>query len=288
MPLFLLTALTMIAFAANSVLNRWALAGLHIDPAGFGAVRLVSGAVVLCLLALAVGGTGRLLGAGSSRGAAALFVYVFGFSFAYLALDAGVGALILFGMVQVSMFAGALAGGERPPRRRWLGAGLAFAGLAWLLWPGAAEPVSPLHGALMAVAGIAWGVYSLAGRAARDPLRATAANFVLAAPAGLVVVALWAWRTPLHADAVGLGLAILSGAVTSGLGYALWYRVLPRLAPSVAAVAQLTVPVIALAGGAALLGEALSLAILAPAAVVLAGVALSVLPRQKAMGSSGS
>ena len=288
MPLFLLTALTMIAFAANSVLNRWALAGGHIDPASFGAVRLISGAVVLCLLALAGGGVARLRAAGSLRGAAALFAYVFGFSFAYLALDAGVGALILFGVVQVTMFAGALLGGETPPRRRWLGAGIAFAGLTWLLWPGAAASVSPVHGALMAVAGVAWGIYSLAGRGARDPLRATAANFALAAPAGLAVAGIWALRAPLSADATGLMLAVLSGAVTSGLGYALWYRVLPRLAPSVAAVAQLSVPVIALLAGAALLGEALTLAILLPAAVVLAGVALSVLPRQKTMGSSGS
>ncbi len=140
----------------------------------------------------------------------------------------------------------------------------------------------------MAAAGLAWGVYSLVGRGARDPLCATAANFVLAAPAGLAVAALWALQGPLHADALGLALAVLSGAVTSGLGYALWYRVLPRLVPSVAGVAQLTVPVIALLGGAALLGEGLSLAILAPAAVVLGGVALSVLPRQKVMGSSGS
>ena len=286
MNLILLTALTMVAFAANSVLNRMALVDGSIDPATFGAVRLAAGVAMLWILAMA-GGNGRIQRNGDWRAAAALFVYIFGFSFAYIALDAGLGALILFGMVQITMFAGALWGGERPPAQRWIGAVLAFAGLAWLLWPGAGIAVSVLHGAFMVAAGIGWGIYSLIGRGATDPLRATAANFLFAAPFGIALALI------LFAGAGGLSmrgiiLAILSGAVTSGLGYALWYRVLPQLAPSVAAVAQLTVPVIAMAGGLVFLAEPITWDFVLPALVVLGGVAVSVIPRQKATGSSGS
>ena len=286
MRLFLLTALTMVAFAANSVLNRMALVDGSIDPASFGAVRLAAGVAMLWILAM-VGGNGRIQRNGDWRAAAALFVYIFGFSFAYLALDAGLGALILFGMVQITMFAGALWGGERPPTQRWIGAVLAFAGLAWLLWPSASLSVSLSHGAFMVAAGIGWGIYSLIGRGATDPLRATAANFLFAAPLG-VALALILFVPAGSLSAQGVWLGCLSGAITSGLGYALWYRVLPQLAPSVAAVAQLTVPVIAMAGGLVLLSEPITWDIVLPAIIVLGGVAVSVLPRQKATGSKGS
>lgn len=287
MHLLLLTVLTMVAFAANSVLNRLALVDGSIDPASFGAVRLAAGVVMLWALA-AFGGNGRIHRHADGRTATALFVYIFGFSFAYIALDAGLGALILFGMVQITMFAGALFGGERPPAQRWFGALLAFGGLAWLLWPGAGVDVSPLHAAFMTCAGIGWGIYSLLGRGVSDPLRATAGNFLFAAPFG-IALALWMSFDTLGEISVrGYALAILSGAVTSGLGYALWYRVLPQLAPSVAAVAQLTVPVIAMAGGLIFLAEPISWEFVLPATIVLGGVAVSVLPRQKATGSKGS
>ena len=287
MQLILLTVLTMVAFAANSVLNRMALVDGSIDPASFGAVRLAAGVIMLWALA-ALGGGARIQHYGDARAAAALFVYIFGFSFAYIALDAGLGALILFGMVQITMFAGALLGGERPPAQRWLGACLAFGGLIWLLWPGAGIDVSLVHAAFMTCAGIGWGIYSLLGRGATDPLRATAANFLFAAPFGIALALILSADVLGDISAVGFGLAILSGAVTSGLGYALWYRVLPQLAPSVAAVAQLTVPVIAMAGGLVFLAEPISLAFVLPAIVVLGGVAVSVIPRQKATGSNGS
>ncbi|MWD29591.1 EamA family transporter [Aquicoccus sp. SCR17] len=273
--LFSLIALTMVAFAANSVLNRMALAGGAIDPVDFGALRLVSGAGMLALLMRLRGRRIQLRGPGRVAGVLSLLVYVYGFSLAYLALDAGAGALILFGLVQITMFAAALAGGERPSAARWAGAGLALIGLAWLLWPGSV-PLSLPHAALMAAAGVGWGIYSLAGRRAADPLAATTANFLLAAPAGLVV-ALLAGSEIGSATPAGLGFAVLSGAVTSGLGYALWYAVLPRIAATSAAIAQLTVPVIAMAGGALLLGEGLSLRFALAAALVLGGVALSVL-----------
>lgn len=287
MKLVLLTCLTMIAFAANSVLNRMALVDGGIDPASFGAVRLVSGAIALCALA-AVSQGGRLWHHGSWRAAAALFTYIFGFSFAYLTLDAGIGALILFGMVQITMFVGGLQGGERPPLQRWLGALAAFAGLIWLLWPGGSLQLSLLHAGFMVAAGVGWGIYSLLGRGASDPLRATAANFALAAPFACALALTFAGDQLGATSARGVVLAVVSGAITSGLGYALWYSVLPRLAPSVAAVAQLTVPVIAMGGGVLFLAEPVGWAFVLPAAVVLGGVAVSVLPLQNWIGSRGS
>lgn len=280
MRLFLLIALTMTAFAANSVLNRAAVGPGLIDATGFGTVRLWSGALclaALCLLTrrgLALGGPGRL------AGVAGLILYIYGFSLAYRGLDAGLGALILFGMVQITMFAGAIAGGERPPLLRWLGAALAFAGLAWLLWPGAGSAVSPLHGLAMLAAGLGWGIYSLAGRKARDPLVATAANFLLAAPLGLLAALALPGGTGLAPTPAGLALAVTSGVLTSGLGYALWYHVLPQITGSAAAVAQLTVPVLAMAGGMLALAEPLTAQFALASVVVLGGVALSLVARR--------
>ena len=267
MRIFLLTAVTMVAFAANSVLNRMALDGAAIGPAAFAAVRLVSGAAMLAALVL---WRGRARFAFRPVGAGALVVYMLGFSFAYVSLDAGLGALILFGGVQVTMFAGAVLAREAIPVARWLGAGVALAGLGWLLAPGSAAPEFWAAGLMLAAAG-GWGVYSLLGRGAADPLGETAANFLWAAPVALV---LWA----LVADGVSWGgvvLAVLSGAVTSGMGYALWYRILPKLGASRAAVAQLTVPVIAAAGGVLLLGEVVGPRLLFGGALVLGGVLLS-------------
>ncbi|MBC7131605.1 MAG: DMT family transporter [Roseovarius sp.] len=278
MRLFLLTALTMIAFAANSVLNRMALAGGTIDATSFGTIRLVAGAGMLGLLCLGLRGGLRLGGAGRVAGVGALLLYIYGFSGAYTALDAGLGALILFGVVQITMFAGSLIAREAIPPRRALGAALAFAGLVWLLWPGAGPQVSVLHGLMMAAAGLGWGIYSLAGRKSTDALQGTAANFLLAAPLGLLLGLLIPASGGVRLGAEGIALAVLSGAVTSGLGYALWYRVLPDLPASSAAVAQLSVPVIAMAGGVLLLGETLGLPLIIAGAVVLGGVALSVVP----------
>ncbi|MBD3678015.1 MAG: DMT family transporter [Rhodobacteraceae bacterium] len=276
MRLFLLTALTMIAFAANSVLNRMALAEAGMGPASFALVRLAAGAVMLVVLArigsrpLVLSGRARLVGMAS------LSLYMLGFSFAYVTLDAGVGALILFGGVQLTMFAGAVLAGERVPLLRWIGAGVAFAGLVWLFWPVGGAAPHPGGSVLMAAAAFGWGIYSLAGRKGGDPLAGTAANFLLAVPVAALAFALLpdGWTGP------GLALAVLSGAVTSGLGYALWYSVLPQLASTVAAVAQLTVPVIAVAGGILLLGEELSLRVVISAALVLGGIGLSLLPRK--------
>ncbi len=274
----------MVAFAANSVLNRAALTGGDIGPAAFAAIRLLSGALCLAVLASARKGLPRLIRPGRWIGTGALLLYMLGFSFAYVALNAGTGALILFGGVQITMFAGALLGGERPKPSRWIGAAVAFSGLAWLLWPGAGGAPEPVAALTMVAAAIGWGVYSLVGRGGTDPIGETAANFILATPVALVIWLL----LPDGVGARGAGLAIVSGAITSGLGYALWYAVLPRIEASMAALAQLTVPVIALLGGAALLAEPPSLRLVVASAVVLGGVAFGVIGSQRRIGSSGS
>ncbi|WP_333831849.1 DMT family transporter [Rubrimonas sp.] len=264
----------LIAFAANSVLCRMALAGGDIGPTAFTAIRLAAGAAALGLIALVAGRGAQARAAASGLSAAMLFGYAAAFSFAYVALDAGIGALILFGAVQATMFLGALLGGERPGPARWIGGAAAFGGLVWLLSPGAAAP--PLVPALlMAAAGACWGGYSLRGRRAGPPLAATAAAFALATPAGL---ALWAFAGPTEpVGAAGAVLAAASGALASGGGYAVWYAVLPRMEASLAAVAQLTVPVIALAGGMVFLGEALTLRFAVAALVILGGVGAATL-----------
>jgi drug/metabolite transporter (DMT)-like permease len=274
--LFLLTAVVMLSFAGNSVLNRLGVGSGAIGAVDFAVVRVVAGAALLMLL---VGGRSLVSGVpvwpgarGRLAGVVTLTVYLFGFSLAYGALDAGTGALVLFGAVQVTLFAAALWLGERVPPERLAGAACAMAGLAVLLAPGMGAPASLLHVGLMVAAGVGWGGYALAARGTGDPLGATAWNFALAVPPALLLLAL----LPRGAapSAKGLGLAALSGAVTSGLGYALWYRVLPALGPSRAGVAQLTVPLIAAAGGAALIGEMVGLRFALAAGLVIGGVVL--------------
>ncbi len=270
MRLFLLTALTMLAFAANSVLNRWAVGPGHIGAVEFAMIRLIAGAGMLAALVLWQRGGLAWPGAqGRVAGVLGLSAYLVGFSLAYRGLDAGTGALVLFGTVQVTMFAGALISREAVPVRRWAGAGLALAGLALIAAPGAVALV-PL--VLMAVAGIGWGIYSLAGRGAADPLAATAWNFILSVPLVLPLGLVAGVALP---GGTGIALAVVSGAVTSGLGYALWYAILPSLGAARAAVAQLTVPVIAALGGAVLLAEVPGLRFWLATVLVLGGVALA-------------
>lgn len=286
MRLFLLSVLTMSAFSANSILNRAALTQPDIGPAGFATVRLAAGAAMLMVLLALRERRLAWPGRADPRAVAGLWAYMLGFSFAYLSLPAGLGALILFGGVQITMFGGAVLGGERVPLARWLGAGIALAGLALLFAPGAGGPV-PLTGAgLMALAAFGWGIYSLRGRAVRDPLAATSVNFVWALLACLPVAALFVGAEGISAR--GVVLAVLSGAVTSGMGYALWYAILPRLGASVGALAQLSVPVIALAAGWALLSEPVGLRAALSALLVLGGVALGVLGPYFTSRSSGS
>lgn len=277
--LFLLTTLAMVAFAANSLLNRLALSGAEIGPAAFAAIRVCAGAAVLLLL---LGLRHRALPPVSRPApwaVAGLAVYLLGFSFAYVSMDAGLGALLLFGGVQCTMFLGALIEGDRPPLRRWLGVGLSLAGLALLAAPrGAATAPLPAL-ACMTLAALGWGIYSLAGRRVTDPLAATAWNFACAAPLVLLALALLPdGGTP---SARGIALALASGGITSGLGYALWYALLPRLGATRGALAQLSVPAIALALAALLLGEPVTPTALTSALLILGGIAVGLLPRRR-------
>ena len=268
-----LVALVMTAFAANSLLNRAAVGPGQIDALTFAAVRTGAGAITLAALVLLGGRRWHQPPAALAIGALSLVTYMVCFSLAYRRLDAGVGALILFGGVQLTMFAGGVIGGERPRPARVAGALLALAGLAWMVWPHGGARIDPDFAGLMALAALGWGIYSLNGRRTTDALAATAGNFVAAAPICVLAV-LVLGHPDIAPSATGIGLAVVSGAVTSGLGYALWYAVLPRLEASLAALAQLTVPVIAMAGGMALLDERVGPATLMAAALVLAGVAL--------------
>lgn len=269
----LLTALTLLAFAGNSVLGRLALATTVIEPAAYTLLRLASGALMLALLVHWRRRYGAgVRQAGDWHGGAALFVYAAAFSFSYVSVATGLGALLLFGAVQITMIVAAIIAGERPRPLHWLGLVLAFVGLVLLTRPGLDAP--PLLGsALMLTAGIAWGVYSLHGRRSRDPLAATAGNFVRASVlAAALAVLVWP-ITPLPAD--GVGYALLSGMVTSGLGYALWYRVLPALSAVRAASLQLTVPVLATLAGAVLVAEPITFRVVVSGMLVLGGIALT-------------
>ena len=276
-PLIALTALTLVAFAANSLLCRAALRSSLVDPASFTAIRLASGAVVLGLLLLCrrAPPTGETSGA-SWGSALALAAYAIFFSLAFVRIGAGVGALILFGAVQVSMIGWSMVGSEFPSMAEALGLLLSLAGLAWLTLPHAVAP-DPLGAALMGVAGIAWGSYSLRGRRVRAPIRATAGNFMMAVPLAAMPVLLSV--ASLRVTSEGLILAVISGAVTSGLGYVLWYSVLPALGGTRAAVVQLLVPVIAVLGSIIFLGEALTAHLALSGLVILAGVAVAMLGR---------
>lgn len=272
MRLALLTTLTMIAFAANSVLNRLAVDSGAIDPSSFAMIRVLAGAVALCMILTVRGGGLPIAGRGRLVGAASLSAYMIGFSLAYVTLDAGLGALILFGTVQVVMFGWSAFKGAAPSLRQLAGAGIAFVGLILALWPKDGAGSDAAGAVLMVIAGVGWAIYSLAGKGARDPLAATGANFVVAMPMLLVLLV----GSGLQAAPSGIALAILSGAVTSGLGYALWYHVLPQLGAQTAPIVQLSVPIIAIAAGALLLGEAITLSIILAAVLVLGGIGLAV------------
>lgn len=275
MRLFWLTTFAMVAFAANSVLTRFALELNQIGPGAFMAIRLGSGAIMLSVLVAFRGGGMR--GQGDYVSAAALLLYAAAFSYAYVSLDAGVGALILFGGVQITMFIGAILAGERPKLLRWAGMAAGMLGLAILFAPGAAAP--DLFGAaLMVVSALGWGIYSLRGKSVKMPLQATAINFLIAAPFGLMIWFLFPQGEPISQQ--GVLLAMASGAIASGLGYAVWYSVLPKLESSFAAIVQLTVPVIALAGGIVFLGEVATLSFGISTALILGGVGLAVLSKR--------
>lgn len=273
----ILTSLSMAAFAGNSLLCRLALKQTEIDAASFTAIRLVSGALVLWLVVRSR--RGNRPGAGNWLSALALFAYAACFSFAYVSLPTGIGALLLFGAVQALMIGFGLWSGERMQPPQVAGLVLAFGGLAGLVLPGVSAP--PLAGTLlMLAAGVSWGIYSLRGKGAGDPTQVTAGNFLRAAPLAVGLGLLMLAVRGMSLDAAGVGFAIASGGLTSGIGYAVWYSVMPALKATTAATVQLSVPVIAALGGIALLGEPLSLRLVLASISILGGIALVVMQKR--------
>lgn len=277
----LLTAVAMLAFAANSLLAREALGGASIEAAGYTAVRIISGAIVLYGL-MRRGQTASRVTVPNLPGdwwaATALFVYAIAFSAAYLSLGAATGALILFSSVQASMVTFGLVKGDRPSLREIIGFSIAFAAFVYLILPGVGRP-DPIGCVLMIASGIAWAVYTLRGRGSQDPIGQTAGNFVRASAfclplAGVALV----YET---ASLTGVLLALASGIVASGLGYAIWYRALRGLATFQAALIQLSVPVIAALGAILFLNERLTLHFVVAGGCVIGGIALAILAKQK-------
>jgi drug/metabolite transporter (DMT)-like permease len=269
----LLTLITLVAFAANSVLCRMALAAELIDPVAFTALRLASGVFILIPLA-ALTSEPRPAGrpAGSWGSGLALFIYAMAFSLAYVSLETGTGALILFGSVQVTMIGVGLWQGERPAAREWLGLVVAMVGLVYLVFPGITAP-DPVGAVLMTMSGIGWGVYSLRGRGRKAPIVATAGNFARALPLALVGLVIgWGWT---HFSPRGAALAVISGGITSGLGYVIWYVTLRDLSATRAAIVQLAVPVLAAAGGIAILSEEPTLRLGVASLMILGGIGMA-------------
>ena len=277
MKVFFYTTFALVAFAFNSILCRLALRGEEADAAGFTIVRLASGAAALIVISYFFSkGKGKMK-RGSWPSAFFLFAYAICFSFAYLGLTAGTGALILFGSVQMTMIAVAIFRGERPPALEWLGLLLAVVGLVYLVFPGLASP--PLNNSLlMATAGASWGFYTLRGKGSSDPLADTTGNFIRSVP--MIVIAAIPFLSQIHISTRGIVLAILSGAVTSGIGYTVWYAALKFHTSTRAAVLQLAVPVIAAAIGIIFLAEAVNARLSIAAALILGGIGLTIFGRK--------
>ncbi|MFN2500885.1 MAG: DMT family transporter [Pyrinomonadaceae bacterium] len=276
----LYTALALVAFALNSILCRLALRGDEADAVGFTGVRLASGAITLITLSYFL--TKRNTGSkrGSWFSAFFLFAYAVCFSFAYLGLTAATGALILFGSVQISMIGIAILRGERPSPFEWLGLAVALSGLIYLVYPGLSAP--PLvSSVLMAAAGMSWAGYTLRGRGSSDPLADTTGNFVRSLP--MIAAVALAFIPNLHLSERGIVLAALSGAFASGVGYTVWYTALKFHTSTRAAILQLAVPVIAAAGGVLLLDESASVRLGLAGALILGGIALTLIRKQKAI-----
>lgn len=272
--IIVLTSLAMVAFAGNSLLCRFALKYTHLDPASFTSIRLISGAIVLGLLVYFRHGARS--GQGNWLSAFSLFVYAAGFSFAYVKLPAAMGALLLFGAVQATMIGYGLYSGERFLKVQVFGLVLALAGLVVLLLPGLSAP--PLSSSvLMLLAGAAWGIYSLRGKGAGDPVSISAGNFIRALPFAIALSIFTFNNYSFNTE--GFYYAVLSGALASGIGYAIWYRVLPELKASKAATIQLIVPVIAALGGVLFLSEQLSLRLVLASATILGGIALVIVTK---------
>lgn len=269
----LLTALALIAFAANSVLCRLALQEETIDATSFTAIRLLAGIIVLQVIIGLDRNKKELPAKGSWLASFMLFLYAITFSFAYITLDTGTGALILFGSVQISMVLLSLFSGTRLHFTEWIGLIMAFTGFVYLVLPGVTAP-STIGFLLMTIAGVAWGIYSLKGRNSKEPLMDTAYNFLRTVPFVFVLVVM-TYKNAVYSSE-GLLLAIISGGITSGLGYTIWYMALTGLSATQASVLQLLVPVIAAFGGVLFVSEALTLRLTVSAGMILGGILMVV------------
>ncbi|MEM9179767.1 MAG: DMT family transporter [Pseudomonadota bacterium] len=271
--LFFITTLAMFAFAANSVLGRLGLVETEIGAGSFALIRLLSGAITLVIICAL---QAKKI-AGSVRGGAALLVYAGFFSYAYIALSAGMGAIILFAMVQITMLGWGMIQGERLSGLQWSGFGIAVVALVWLVSPSLEAP--PVWAAAaMAIAGMGWGAYSILGRGVADPTAATSGNFVWATLLALPLFALAYWMMPEPLPPIeGILIAIVSGAITSGLGYVIWYQALKGLTSTRAGIAQLSVPALAAIGGVMFLAEPITWRFALATGAILGGVALAVL-----------
>jgi drug/metabolite transporter (DMT)-like permease len=274
----LLTAFALVAFAANSIICRMALGNTAIDPASFTTIRLATGAMVLWAIVRFSSGGKAGSHPGSWWSAAMLFMYAVAFSFAYVSLNAGVGALILFGSVQATMITAGLMKGERPPVLAWCGLIIALTGLVYLVFPGLAAP-SFSGAALMAMAGFAWGVYSLRGMGSTNPVAITQGNFLKSVPmtAAISLIMLSSFALSME----GMLLAALSGGLTSGLGYVVWYAALRHHSATRAAMLQLLVPIIAAVGGVLLLSEVVTLRLILSGILIIGGVGLTLKAKQQ-------
>ena len=274
----LFTAFALISFAANSVLNRLATSGDTIDAGSYIGIRLVSGAVILWLInAISKQKITFILRGANPLSAFYLFLYGVAFSFAYRSLTSGTGAFILFGTVQTTMLTVVLLRGERPHPSEWLGLVLAASGLVYLVFPTLKSP-EPLGAVLMLTAGIAWAFYTLRGKGVKDPLETTAINFILSVPMVLIINALT--LSEAHVSTEGVGYAVLSGAIASGVGYAIWYTALRGLTATQAALLQLTVPVLAALGGVFFIHETITMRLIVAGFLILFGVVLALVGKR--------
>ena len=286
------TFLALVAFAANSILCRLALvqdgSDSLIDPTSFTLVRLVSGALMLLILCLFYRDSGgdqtatsrfkQVWQSGSWSAAVALFIYALGFSYAYVSLATGIGALILFGAVQITLILLSFINGHRMKWLEWVGLAVAFSGFVYLVMPTLSTP-SAIGFVLMACAGIAWGVYTWKGKKVTKALFATTSNFIRSLP--FLVLALVLVGFQLDISLEGFWLAVASGALMSGMGYAIWYAVLAHMSASVAAVLQLLVPILATLGGVLFANEAVTLHLILASAAVLGGVLVVLIGKKK-------
>ncbi len=280
MVLFSLTAIALVAFAANSVLCRMALGDDLVDPVTFTAIRLSGGAIALSLIFWMTRKkeSSQLL-EGAWRSAIALYGYALAFSLAYVSLSSGTGALILFGAVQITMLLAAFRSGEQMGAIQWTGFCVAIAGIIYLVSPGIAAP--DLKGALlMMISGMAWGMYSIAGKSVKSPIAMTTGNFIRAAimmvPTSIIALVL----AMSSVSTYGVALALTSGVVTSGMGYVIWYKVVPMLTTTQAAVVQLLVPLLAALGGVIFIGEQFTVRLALASLLILGGVVLSIFAKK--------